>query len=224
MDDIYKIEIQKIILEKRRTKKLFARRPCSILGLITVSLLVYTWNSSRIMLILDSSNLEMDSCFRSLPSQTSVLKIVICQWKEITWECKRKPLPKVSFPVSAVYPRSFLPLIIKLQIMADPTIQTFCCHHANGTDMAVTIMQEFDTNAYNAVCIFSSLLGMLGAIYQVSEFPYNPLYSKAKEYKNVDDGFRILPSQPNLWDFKYLFAGTCCWTYCENVSSVMTQF
>ena len=51
--------------------------------------------------------------------------------------------------------------------MADPTIQTFCCHHGNGTDMAVTIMQEFNTDAYNAVCIFSSCLGILGAVYQV---------------------------------------------------------
>lgn len=51
--------------------------------------------------------------------------------------------------------------------MADPTIQTFCCHHANGTDMAVTIMEEFDTDAYNSVCLFSSALGILGAAYQV---------------------------------------------------------
>ncbi|CAH1156202.1 unnamed protein product [Phaedon cochleariae] len=51
--------------------------------------------------------------------------------------------------------------------MADPTIQTFCCHHANGTDMAVTIMQEFNTDAYNAVCLISSALGVFGAIYQI---------------------------------------------------------
>lgn len=54
--------------------------------------------------------------------------------------------------------------------MADPTIQTFCCHHANGTDMAVTIMEEFNTDAYNGVCLFSSALGILGAIYQVGIF------------------------------------------------------
>ncbi|KAG5878284.1 hypothetical protein JTB14_033085 [Gonioctena quinquepunctata] len=51
--------------------------------------------------------------------------------------------------------------------MADPTIQTFCCHHANGTDMAVTIMQEFNTDAYNTVCLVSSALGILGAVYQI---------------------------------------------------------
>lgn len=54
--------------------------------------------------------------------------------------------------------------------MADPIIQTFCCHHANGTDVAVTIMEEFNTDAYNGVCLFSSALGILGAIYQVSSF------------------------------------------------------
>ncbi|XP_072378572.1 G-protein coupled receptor 143-like [Diabrotica undecimpunctata] len=51
--------------------------------------------------------------------------------------------------------------------MADPTIQTFCCHHGNGTDMAIAIMEEFDTNAYNGVCIMSSTLGILGALYQI---------------------------------------------------------
>jgi hypothetical protein len=33
--------------------------------------------------------------------------------------------------------------------------------------MAVTIMQEFNTDAYNAVCLFSSCLGIFGAIYQI---------------------------------------------------------
>ncbi|GLV34126.1 hypothetical protein CBL_00055 [Carabus blaptoides fortunei] len=51
--------------------------------------------------------------------------------------------------------------------MADPTIQTFCCHHANDTDMAVRIMNEFNTDAYNVVCLTSSALGMIGAIYQI---------------------------------------------------------
>ncbi|CAH1114086.1 unnamed protein product [Psylliodes chrysocephalus] len=51
--------------------------------------------------------------------------------------------------------------------MADPTIQTFCCHHANGTDVAIRIIEDFDTDAYNSVCILSSTLGILGAIYQI---------------------------------------------------------
>lgn len=52
--------------------------------------------------------------------------------------------------------------------MADPTIQTFCCRHNNETDMAVVIMQEFNTDAYNTVCMLSSTMGILGAIYQVN--------------------------------------------------------
>lgn len=51
--------------------------------------------------------------------------------------------------------------------MSDPTIQTFCCHHGNGTDVAVTIAEEFNTNSYNIVCLLSSGLGILGAVYQV---------------------------------------------------------
>lgn len=51
--------------------------------------------------------------------------------------------------------------------MADPTIQTFCCHHNNNTDMAVKIMDEFNTDLYNIVCMLSSTMGISGAIYQV---------------------------------------------------------
>ncbi|XP_054011433.1 G-protein coupled receptor 143-like [Hylaeus anthracinus] len=51
--------------------------------------------------------------------------------------------------------------------MADPTIQTFCCHHSNRTDMAIVIMQEFNTDAYNSVCMLSSAIGILGAVYQI---------------------------------------------------------
>ncbi|ENN70390.1 hypothetical protein HUJ04_002026 [Dendroctonus ponderosae] len=51
--------------------------------------------------------------------------------------------------------------------MSDPTIQTFCCHHGNGTDVALTIIEDFDPDSYNTVCLFSSALGIFGAIYQV---------------------------------------------------------
>jgi len=62
--------------------------------------------------------------------------------------------------------------------MADPTLQTFCCHHTNRTDRAITIMQEFNTDAYNTVCMLSSTMGMIGAIYQVidinTEYSFSP--------------------------------------------------
>ncbi|XP_014231817.1 G-protein coupled receptor 143-like [Trichogramma pretiosum] len=51
--------------------------------------------------------------------------------------------------------------------MADPTIQTFCCHHNNRSDLALVIMDEFNTDAYNTVCMVSSSIGIFGAIYQV---------------------------------------------------------
>ncbi|XP_059057105.1 G-protein coupled receptor 143-like [Achroia grisella] len=52
--------------------------------------------------------------------------------------------------------------------MSDPTIQTFCCHHTgNNEDLAVRIMNEFNTDTYNAVCLFSSSVGILGSLYQI---------------------------------------------------------
>lgn len=53
--------------------------------------------------------------------------------------------------------------------MSDPTIQTFCCHHTgNKEDLAVRIMGEFNTDSYNTVCLVSSAVGILGAVYQVN--------------------------------------------------------
>lgn len=51
--------------------------------------------------------------------------------------------------------------------MADPTIQTFCCHNGNGSEIARTILSEFNTDNYNVVCMVSSAFGILGAIYQI---------------------------------------------------------
>lgn len=64
--------------------------------------------------------------------------------------------------------------------MADPTIQTFCCHHSNRTDMAIVVMQEFNTDVYNTVCLLSSSIGILGAVYQVSKIliKYNKTLTK----------------------------------------------
>ncbi|KAK7870727.1 hypothetical protein R5R35_009879 [Gryllus longicercus] len=51
--------------------------------------------------------------------------------------------------------------------MADPTIQTFCCHWPNITYSSVKIMREFNSTSYNIVCVISSFIGILGALYQV---------------------------------------------------------
>jgi ocular albinism type 1 protein len=51
--------------------------------------------------------------------------------------------------------------------MADPTIQTFCCHRPNRSDSTVNLLMELDSDLYNSVCVVSSLLGIAGAVYQV---------------------------------------------------------
>lgn len=51
--------------------------------------------------------------------------------------------------------------------MADPTIQTFCCHHRNNSDFAVKLMNEFNKESYVTTCIVSSALGIMGALYQI---------------------------------------------------------
>lgn len=53
--------------------------------------------------------------------------------------------------------------------MSDPIIQTFCCRHNNKSDISIVIMKEFNTNMYNNVCMISSIIGILGAIYQVKK-------------------------------------------------------
>ncbi|XP_053625546.1 G-protein coupled receptor 143-like [Plodia interpunctella] len=52
--------------------------------------------------------------------------------------------------------------------MSDPTIQTFCCHHTgNAEDVAMRIMNEFNTDSYNTVCLVSSIIGIFGSFYQI---------------------------------------------------------
>jgi len=51
--------------------------------------------------------------------------------------------------------------------MADPSIQTFCCHRVKETSESVDILSEFNSESYNTVCLVSSAIGILGAIYQI---------------------------------------------------------
>lgn len=55
----------------------------------------------------------------------------------------------------------------KRERMADPSIQTFCCHKPRMGNPSVSLMSEFNSTTYNIVCLVSSVLGCLGAIYQV---------------------------------------------------------
>lgn len=51
--------------------------------------------------------------------------------------------------------------------MADPSIQTFCCRRALDYHPAYILMNEFNTDRFNMVCLLSSLIGLSGATYQV---------------------------------------------------------
>ncbi|CRK88718.1 CLUMA_CG002563, isoform A [Clunio marinus] len=51
--------------------------------------------------------------------------------------------------------------------MADPTIQSFCCHHRNHSDFAFRLMNEFHREPYLIISMISSSIGMLGSIYQI---------------------------------------------------------
>ncbi|XP_071446108.1 G-protein coupled receptor 143-like [Hetaerina americana] len=51
--------------------------------------------------------------------------------------------------------------------MADPTIQTFCCHLPKPDDPAYKILFEFNSETYNYLVLVSSFIGILGAIYQI---------------------------------------------------------
>lgn len=50
--------------------------------------------------------------------------------------------------------------------MASPTIETFCCM-ASRVEPSILTGLQFHSGPYNIVCVISSLLGMLGAVYQV---------------------------------------------------------
>lgn len=51
--------------------------------------------------------------------------------------------------------------------MADPSIQTFCCHRVSDTSVSEDFLSEFNSESYNTVCLASSVIGMFGAIYQI---------------------------------------------------------
>ncbi|XP_069689266.1 G-protein coupled receptor 143-like [Periplaneta americana] len=76
--------------------------------------------------------------------------------------------------------------------MADPTIQTFCCHRPNTTDSPVNFLMEFHSDLYNTVCVASSLLGIAGAIYQI-------LPRRISSTSNRSFGFSVRGRQIIVW-------------------------
>lgn len=54
--------------------------------------------------------------------------------------------------------------------MADPSIQTFCCRRALDYHPSYKLMNEFNTDRFNMVCLLSSIIGITGAAYQVNYY------------------------------------------------------
>lgn len=107
--------------------------------------------------------------------------------------------------------------------MADPTIQTFCCHNRNQTFSRESPLLEFDKNSYILVCLFSSALGIGGALYQVK----NIFLRQEKFYIDVD-GKKVYNIGRNIiiWlsvsDFCAslgIFFRSAAWKYFHNVPS-----
>lgn len=62
--------------------------------------------------------------------------------------------------------------------------------------MGLDTLLQYRYESYNAICIFSSVIGVLGAIYQVFKIAMSCLYwsfDLAKRHKSVH--FQILPRQ-----------------------------
>lgn len=51
--------------------------------------------------------------------------------------------------------------------MADPSIQTFCCHRVRDSSDSADFLSEFNSEPYNTLCLASSVIGMFGAVYQI---------------------------------------------------------
>lgn len=51
--------------------------------------------------------------------------------------------------------------------MADPTVETFCCLRSPEVSESMNLLLDFNSDSYNTVCLVSSSIGMVGAIYQI---------------------------------------------------------
>lgn len=108
--------------------------------------------------------------------------------------------------------------------MADPTIQTFCCHHDNSTDMSFRVMQEFNTDAYNAVCLTSSALGIFGAIYQILPREQGPVTHRWLSF-SATRGRKIIIwlAVADLLASLGIFARSTLWIRYKNIMPAMND-
>uniref|UniRef100_A0A1B6M552 G-protein coupled receptors family 1 profile domain-containing protein n=1 Tax=Graphocephala atropunctata TaxID=36148 RepID=A0A1B6M552_9HEMI len=61
--------------------------------------------------------------------------------------------------------------------MSDPALQTFCCYPPGKGSLnpGVMVLTEFNSKTYNYVCLVSSIIGILGASYQMLPRSETPL-------------------------------------------------
>lgn len=104
--------------------------------------------------------------------------------------------------------------------MADPTIQTFCCHNRIRSPPAVRLMSEFNTDGYIVVCIISSVFGIAGAIYQIwirHEDPPNPLYVHRRPRSSAGRTIIVWLAVADLCASVGVFLRSALWKYIKNV-------
>ncbi|KAL0098354.1 hypothetical protein PUN28_020319 [Cardiocondyla obscurior] len=100
--------------------------------------------------------------------------------------------------------------------MADPTLQTFCCHYTNRTDRAIAIMQEFNTDAYNTVCMLSSTIHDRRDLSGV--FVRSALWRNFKSIMPMEGDMSnvIFCAMLSAW-IQYFYMATWIWTLCYAV-------
>lgn len=111
--------------------------------------------------------------------------------------------------------------------MADPTIQTFCCHNRIRSPPAVKLMAEFNTDGYIVVCIISSFFGIAGAIYQIwirNEDTHNQQFFRRRRVgstaiTNYSTGRSIIVwlAVADLCASLGVFLRSALWKYIKNV-------
>lgn len=78
--------------------------------------------------------------------------------------------------------------------MADPTVQSFCCRRPQGQHLlltADTLMREFSSKPYLITTLCSSVIGMVGALYQIIRFFLNREGDFRLYYLQSMRGFRV---------------------------------
>ncbi|XP_058819996.1 G-protein coupled receptor 143-like [Topomyia yanbarensis] len=107
--------------------------------------------------------------------------------------------------------------------MADPTIQTFCCHNRIRSPPAVKLMSEFNTDGYIVVCIVSSVFGIAGAIYQIWIRNEDTPGIRRNRSAGLDSGYRtgrtiiVWLAVADMCASFGVFVRSALWKYIKNI-------